>query len=223
MRSYPHPLVLVCWGGGHTHTYTLTPAGKDSSVPGVGGYRCHGGLKKARWWRRGCAEASGAARAGALREARPARLLAWLSEAAERVMGGTSGAVYSLLLARAARSLAQEPSAMDADAWARAWRASLYGLAHYSTARPGDRTLLDALEPACRALEAAPKRDWEDVKGALLSAADAAARGCDATKDMEPRVGRASYVDRQRVQDVDAGAFGAAVWIRAVVEELCKD
>jgi len=34
------------------------------------------------------------------------------------------------------------------------------------------------------------------------------------------RVGRASYVDPSRVTDVDAGAYGVTVWLKAISSEL---
>jgi hypothetical protein len=34
------------------------------------------------------------------------------------------------------------------------------------------------------------------------------------------RVGRATYVDAIRVTDVDAGAYGVTVWLKAVSNEL---
>jgi hypothetical protein len=34
------------------------------------------------------------------------------------------------------------------------------------------------------------------------------------------RVGRATYVDAIHVTDVDAGAYGVAVWLKAVSNEL---
>jgi dihydroxyacetone kinase len=83
-------------------------------------------------------------------------------------------------------------------------------------AKPGDRTMLDALHPAAEAfrtaLEAgeAPGRAW-------ALAVEAAEAGAAATAAMRPRLGRASYLGDRAIGAPDAGAAAAAIWLRALL------
>lgn len=59
-------------------------------------------------------------------------------------MGGTSGAVYSLIFTTAASTLADAKEDKDwAYLWAQAWRSGIDSVMKYSKARPGDRTMVD--------------------------------------------------------------------------------
>jgi len=73
-------------------------------------------------------------------------------------------------------------------------------------AKVGDKTLIDALEPAVNALKAsvdanAPLRD------ALSRAAQAARIGCESTKGLVAKHGRARYLGEQTLGCVDPGAY----------------
>ncbi|XP_063993832.1 triokinase/FMN cyclase-like [Diachasmimorpha longicaudata] len=151
----------------------------------------------------------------------PASLLIELSGIAEEGMGGTSGAVYSLFFATAATTLTQNSSKVNwNELLTDAWRSGIDGVMKYSKARPGDRTMLDALDPAQKAFD---DNSTKPLKEALKAAADAAQKGCAATEKMLPKAGRASYVKNSDfLTNVDAGAFGVVIWLRAVVETLSK-
>ncbi|XP_063227419.1 PTS-dependent dihydroxyacetone kinase 1, dihydroxyacetone-binding subunit DhaK-like isoform X2 [Bacillus rossius redtenbacheri] len=157
----------------------------------------------------------------ALELARPASLLVKLSAVAEATMGGTSGAIYSLMLTTASSALEQEARA-GAHEWARAWAAGLAGVMRYSTARLGDRTMLDALLPACSEFEKHPKESFARAVEALQKAVKAAQDGCNKTKHMIARAGRASYVSAEHIRDVDAGAFAVTVWLQAIYQVLAN-
>ena len=76
-------------------------------------------------------------------------------------------------------------------------------------AKPGDRTMLDALDPFVKGL-----------KDGLGAAVEAAERGVDATAGMRPRLGRSSYLGDRVLGHVDPGAKAVAIWLRAVSEVL---
>ena len=80
----------------------------------------------------------------------------------EHSLGGTSGPLYAAFLLRASAALAR-----DANDWASALRDGCSAVADLGGARPGDRTMLDALGPASDALSVA--------KGAGLPGAEACA------------------------------------------------
>ena len=151
----------------------------------------------------GLSMARGAAAIRALPEGAwgdPATALAALGEALRRALGGSSGPFYATGLLRAARAVGE-----GAD-WPAALRAGIAAIAELGGARPGDRTMLDALAPAAEAL----------AEGGLAAAAEAAEQGAAATAAMVPRLGRASYLGARAVGVPDAGAAAVAVWMRAL-------
>ncbi|KAI5235697.1 dihydroxyacetone kinase [Aureobasidium subglaciale] len=133
----------------------------------------------------------------------------------ETSMDGTSGAIYAIFLnALAAGLRSQSPVSGKKRAtirvWAEAARQALEGLSKYTPARPGDRTLVDALEPFIKQLVAT-----EDLR----SAAHAAKEGSDATKGMKASLGRAVYVGNEGFKEVpDPGAYGLSEFLIGLAE-----
>jgi dihydroxyacetone kinase len=138
----------------------------------------------------------------------PAALLAAAGDGLRRAIGGTSGPFYATALLRAARSLPARPIAPD---WARAFADGVAAIGELGGARPGDRTMLDALVPASEALSRT---------GSLQAAAIAAETGAEATAAMAPRVGRASYLGDRAMGCPDAGAAAVTVWLRALADRV---
>lgn len=108
---------------------------------------------------------------------------------------------------------------LDARGFAAALRAGLDGVVARGKAQPGDKTLFDALAPACDALERALD-GGAGLAGALAAAADAAEAGRDATTPMIARKGRASYLGERSVGHQDPGATSMALLVRAAEEAL---
>lgn len=123
-------------------------------------------------------------------------------------MDGTSGALYSIFLNALAKGLRDNGTGeADFGVWARAALDAMAGLGRYTPAQPGDRTLVDALQPFVYALAG---RD-------LNEAARAARKGAEGTKGMIPRLGRTVYVD-DIGQIPDPGAVGIAVLAEGMAE-----
>jgi dihydroxyacetone kinase len=72
-------------------------------------------------------------------------------------------------------------------------------------ARPGDKTMLDALAPATTSLRSSAKAGLP-VADALDRAAAAASEGAASTRTMRARVGRAGWLAERSRDHVDAGA-----------------
>jgi dihydroxyacetone kinase len=142
----------------------------------------------------------------------PARALAQVSALLRRWLGGTSGPLYAMFVLRAATSLAQEASVDDPAAWGRALRAGCDGMMTLGGAAPGERTMLDALVPAAEAF-AATQGDAAVRIGAMHEAALA---GAEATRHMQPRRGRSSYLGDRTAGHPDPGAVAVAVWMGAL-------
>lgn len=118
-------------------------------------------------------------------------------------MDGTSGALFAIFLnalVHALRVLA--PGDATSQVWAGALKQSCDALSKYTPARPGDRTLVDALYPFVEVL---------GKTGDLKKAAEASKKGAEDTKGMTPSLGRAVYVGGTGFETVpDPGAWGLA-------------
>ncbi|KAK9245716.1 Dak1 domain-containing protein [Lipomyces tetrasporus] len=125
-----------------------------------------------------------------------------LAETVENNMDGTSGAIFSIFLHALATAVSTCESVLDEDGWGAASTEALKTLYAATPARPGDRTLIDALAPFVATLAAG--------KG-VKNAAVAARKGADGTKGMNASLGRAVYVDAKGYDRVpDPGAVGVA-------------
>ncbi|HEV2677348.1 MAG TPA: dihydroxyacetone kinase family protein [Aliidongia sp.] len=129
-----------------------------------------------------------------------------------RAIAGSSGPFYATALIRAARTLPRATAPTQGD-WAKAFRAGLDAIKELGGATAGDRTMIDALQPAVDTFEA---RVAEGPTMALGAAAMAAKQGADATAAMSPRLGRAQYLGHRAVGTVDGGAAAVAIWLGAL-------
>ncbi|KAI5709625.1 hypothetical protein M8J75_001736 [Diaphorina citri] len=147
----------------------------------------------------------------------PLTMLHHLQHWAQSHMGGTSGALYSLFFLSAA-SYVQDQGKVD---WVRMFIAGVNGILNYSTARQGDRTMLDVLIECKNTLE---QLDIELISRQTLDQIeDNVTRACESTKYMIPRAGRASNVDSDLVNDKDAGAYGVQLWINCIIRVLKEE
>ena len=145
----------------------------------------------------------------------PATLKA-LGHTLQRVMGGSSGPLYGVLFLRCGNVL-EASGASGMAQWVDAIDKGCRAISDLGGARPGDRTMLDALDPFVRSLKNAGGRLSREV---LLAAAEGAERGAEATAQMKPRLGRSSYLGDRVLGHPDPGAKAVAVWLRAVADAL---
>lgn len=118
-------------------------------------------------------------------------------------MDGTSGALYAIFLNALVHALSTlAPGDATAQTWATALKKSCEALSRYTPARPGDRTLVDALYPFV---------DTLSETGDVNKAADASKAAAEGTKGMAASLGRTVYVGGEGFQQVpDPGAWGLA-------------
>ena len=169
----------------------------------------------------GASMSRGAAAIRALPEAAwatPETALTALGQALRRQIAGSSGPFYAAALLRAARQLADQPQP-DATSWSRALEAGVDAVGELGGARPGDRTMVDALAPALAAWNAA-RSEGRAVAEAWSIAVRASEDGAEATAAMEPKLGRASYLGERALGAPDGGAVAIATWMRALVPHV---
>ncbi len=100
------------------------------------------------------------------------------------------------------------------------------GLANVKTmtsAKPGDKTLMDALVPAIEAMTELEKSDPSaSVAQLTRAAADAAKKGAESTKDLTAKFGRAKNLGERSIGHIDAGATGISVIFEAFAEACAE-
>mgnify|MGYP001431041770 FL=1 len=122
-------------------------------------------------------------------------------------MGGASGVIFGTLFLGGVKSL--EPvQELDGNLLTRIMRASLESIKERGKAQPGDKTMVDAFEPAVKALENGNK---EDLVRLLSDARDAAWKGVENTKNYIAKFGKAKTLGQRAIGFQDAGATSVAI------------
>lgn len=133
-------------------------------------------------------------------------------------VGGASGPLYGTFFLRLAGPFGATTDS-SAGVMAQALRAGVDGIVARGKAQLGDKTMYDAFAPALSAFESASAAG-ATVSECLRAAADAAARGRDATAPLVARKGRASYLGERSVGHLDPGATSAAMLLEAAARTL---
>ncbi len=135
--------------------------------------------------------------------AKPDQFFASVSDAMTRTMGGSSGVLLAIYFAAAAQAAA------NGESWQKAMQAGLDRMMAYGGAKPGDRTMLDALQPALQVLQ---------QSGTLAQAAAVARKGANATARMKSaRAGRSAYVSADKLKGHnDPGAEAIALLLEGL-------
>ncbi|MGN9792989.1 dihydroxyacetone kinase subunit DhaL [Streptomyces sp. OZ13] len=124
-------------------------------------------------------------------------------------VGGASGPLYGTLLRRTGKALGDD-AAVTPGQLAEALRAGVAAVAQLGGAKAGDKTMLDALEPAVAALG--------DSTESFAAAREAAEQGASDTVPLQARKGRASYLGERSIGHQDPGATSSALLLAALAE-----
>lgn len=147
-----------------------------------------------------------------------AAVLAAAADAWADRAGGTSGALWGVGL-RAAAAALDDARPAGAAAASGAVDAALAGVVRLGGARPGDKTLVDALGPLAETL-AAEVAAGSSLPRAWRAAAERATRAAQETAALTPRLGRARPLAERSVGHPDAGAVSVALCARTVADAL---
>ena len=121
-------------------------------------------------------------------------------------VGGASGPLYGTLLRRTGKALG-DAGEVSAEQLAEALRTGVDAVMTLGGAAPGDKTMIDALVPAVDALG-----------DSFTAARTAAEEGAVATRPLQARKGRASYLGERSIGHQDPGATSAALLIAGLAE-----
>ena len=144
----------------------------------------------------------------------PGKLLILAGRTLVSTVGGASGPLWGSALRSGGRVLGEQPTFEGAQL-VEVLSAALASVKDLGTAAVGDKTMVDALEPAVETLRARLD-EGASVDRALDAAAAAAEAGMRATIPLQARKGRASYLGERSVGHQDPGATSTALIIRAL-------
>jgi phosphoenolpyruvate---glycerone phosphotransferase subunit DhaL len=144
----------------------------------------------------------------------PGRLLILAGRTLVSSVGGASGPLWGSALRSGGRVLGDQLS-FDGPQLVEVLAAALASVKDLGTAALGDKTMVDALEPAVNTLRSRVEAG-EPLDRALDDAAAAAEAGMRATVPLQARKGRASYLGERSVGHQDPGATSTALIVRAL-------
>jgi dihydroxyacetone kinase-like protein len=139
-------------------------------------------------------------------------------------IGGSMGPIYGTIfmeMASAATTDGIVTAEIDPPLLAAMLEAGLDGLHEIVEGEPGDKTLVDTLDPAIKALRGAADAG-ADFPTALAAMKAAAEKGRDSTRDLIARFGRSSRLGERSRGVLDAGAVSCCVILTAIADGIVE-
>lgn len=141
-----------------------------------------------------------------------------LGDGTMEIGGGSAGPLYGTMIGGLSEPLSGG-TGIDGATLKEMFEKSLSAMREITTAKVGDKTMMDALIPAVEAASLAP----DDVIGILKAAAEAAEQGAKESEQYASRFGRARSYKEQTIGTPDAGAVSTALFFRGLYEGLTND
>jgi dihydroxyacetone kinase-like protein len=129
-------------------------------------------------------------------------------------VGGAAGAIFGTFFRGGAKDLAGR-KVFDTTAVSRMLTRGLEAVQRRGGANPGDKSIVDALEPAARR---ARELKETSLAAALKEISDQAQRGMENTKDMLPRVGKAKPLGARALGHPDPGAVSIHLLLKYMAD-----
>ena len=129
-------------------------------------------------------------------------------------MGGASGALFGTLFRNGGKALDGEET-LNSDGLKSFLNAANEGVKLRGGASPGDKTMIDALEPAAREASENISLPLYELISLVSQAAD---RGKEESKDMIATMGRAKTLGERSLGHPDAGACSVAIILKSMSE-----
>ena len=133
-------------------------------------------------------------------------------------VGGAMGALYGTFFLKLSQESTSKSEVNLSDLVAML-QTGERGILDIGKANLGDKTLIDTLSPAVRAIEAAEKEGKKLVE-ALADFEHAAKQGMESTRDMLAKTGRASRLGERTIGHQDAGATSCYFILRSLASAI---
>ena len=127
---------------------------------------------------------------------------------------GAAGAVFGTFFRGAAKNLADDAE-LNSKTLCMVLLEGLQAVQYRGKAKPGDKTMVDALEPAslkAREMENAP------LDETLVQVSEAARQGMENTKDMVANLGKAKTLGERSLGHADPGAMSMYLILKYMAE-----
>lgn len=133
-------------------------------------------------------------------------------------IGGASGAIFGTLFQGAAMKLDGQ-ILFDAETLSKFLVQGLDAVQKRGKSKPGDKTMVDALEPAAEVSKAYLSFTLEEALSAIV---EAAKRGMEKTKEMVATMGRAKSLGERALGHPDPGAVSTHLILSFMFEYVCE-
>jgi phosphoenolpyruvate---glycerone phosphotransferase subunit DhaL len=133
-------------------------------------------------------------------------------------VGGASGPLYGTFFLRLGTTCGDKEE-LDAKDFVEMIDAGLQGIIQRGKTQLGDKTMVDALQPAVDVMKAAAEAG-EDLASVLKKGMDAAEEGMKNTTPLVAKKGRASYLGERSAGHQDPGATSSHLLLKAAYEVL---
>ena len=133
-------------------------------------------------------------------------------------VGGASGPLYGTAFMKSSMSVNGKIE-IDIKDFSNMLKDALDGIKMRGKAKAGEKTMIDALEPALEAINKGIEQGLES-KEILKLAKEAAYNGVEYTKTIIATKGRASYLGERSIGHQDAGATSSAIILETIYEAI---
>ena len=134
-------------------------------------------------------------------------------------VGGAAGAVFGTLFRGGARRLGGR-DVFHSESLSFMLLDGLQAVKDRGKAKPGDKTMVDALEPAASKAEELASAPLDEC---LTAVTDAAHEGMEATKDMVASVGKAKTLGERSLGHPDPGAVSTYLILKYMTEYVTRN
>lgn len=134
-------------------------------------------------------------------------------------MGGASGVIFGSMFLGGIKKM-DTIAELDGETFIVMMRKSVDAIKKRGGAQVGDKTMVDAFEPAVLAMEAAGEADLCML---MEIAKDASAQGVEDSKKYIAKFGKAQYLGERAIGFQDAGATSISIIFKAMHEYLCNN
>lgn len=141
-----------------------------------------------------------------------------ISQVLMEKIGGSMGPLYGSFF-RGLSVASKKSEVIDKDVIEKMLDKALLNLQNISSAKVGDKTLMDVVVPAVSAYKSSIERN-EDLNKALKSLISAGQEGLESTKNLVAVIGRASRLGERSLGHQDAGATSCFIILKSFSESI---
>lgn len=141
-----------------------------------------------------------------------------ISQVLMEKIGGSMGPLYGSFF-RGLSVASKKSEVIDRNVIEKMLDKALLNLQNISSAKVGDKTLMDVVVPAVSAYKSSIERN-EDLNKALKSLISAGQEGLESTKNLVAVIGRASRLGERSLGHQDAGATSCFIILKSFSESI---